>query len=46
MNNKIKSLIFDFFQITSLTVILLTGPVITSNLFFIFCTNTIGFYTY
>ena len=34
MNNKIKSLTFDFFQITSLIFFLLTGPVITSNIIF------------
>ena len=32
MNNKIKSLIFDFFQIGSLIFFLLTGPVIASNI--------------
>ncbi len=32
MNNKIKSLIFDFFQVGSIIFILLTGPVIASSI--------------
>jgi protein-S-isoprenylcysteine O-methyltransferase Ste14 len=35
MNNKTKSLIFDFFQVGSIVFILLTGPVIASNIVFI-----------
>lgn len=36
MSNKIKSLIFDFFQIGSIVLILLTGPVIASNIVLVF----------
>jgi len=36
MNKKIKSLIFDFFQVSSIIFFLLTGAVITSNIIFIF----------
>ena len=36
MNNKIKSLIFDFFQVTSIIFILLTGSIIASNIVLIF----------
>lgn len=32
MSNKIKSLIFDFFQVSSIIFILLTGSVIASNI--------------
>ena len=32
MSNKIKSSIFDFFQIGSIIFIFLTGPVIASNI--------------
>lgn len=36
MNNKLKSLIFDFLQICSIVFIVLTGPVIASNPILIF----------
>lgn len=36
MNDNIKSLIFDFSQVTSIVLILLTGPIITSNIVFSF----------
>ncbi len=35
MNNKIKSLVFDFFQVGSIIFILLTGSVIASNIILI-----------
>jgi len=36
MNNKTKSLVFDFFQIASMTFIFLTGPIIISNIILLF----------
>lgn len=36
MSNKIKSLIFDFFQVSSIIFILLTGSAIASNITLVF----------